>query len=111
MPTFLPKDIDGAAVPALGFKPGGAHSIAFSNVSAANTAAFSSTTEIVSLYATAPVYLAFGDSSVTAGTADHYFPSGLYYDVAVAAEKRGGFTHVAALRAETDGTLYISEKF
>ena len=93
MPTFLPKDIDGAAVPALGFKPGGAHSIAFS------------------LYATAPVYLAFGDSSVTAGTADHYFPSGLYYDVAVAAEKRGGFTHVAALRAETDGTLYISEKF
>ena len=67
-------------------------------------------TRIISLYATVPVYIKFGDSSVTATTADHYFPSGVYYDFAIGGGAVPQYGYVAALRVSADGTLYISEK-
>lgn len=110
MSTFLPQDSNDNPIPALRLKSGGAHSISATASSARNSTAFSADTKIVSLYTDIAVYVRFGDSSVTASTSDHYFPAGLYYDVALGGENTVHYTHVAVLRADTDGTVYISEK-
>lgn len=112
MTTLLPLDSDNNPIPALRLKDSGAHSISVSGTSARNSTAFSADTKVVSIYATGPVYLAFGDSSVAATTSDHYFPEGVYYDVAISggAGKGAHDTHVAALQADSACTLFISEK-
>lgn len=110
MPTFLPRDAHGHPIPAVRLKGGGAHTISANATSARNSTAFGSGTQVVSVYATAPVYLKFGDSSVTATTADHYFPSGVYYDFALGGDDTQQYTHVAVLRVTEDGTVYVSEK-
>ncbi len=110
MPTFLPEDSNDNPIPALRLKNSGAHAIATSASSARNSSAFDADTRVISLYATSPAYVAFGDSSVTASSSDHYFPAGVYYDVAIGGEKTKHNTHVAALRVDANGSLYISEK-
>lgn len=110
MPTVMPLDADGHAIPALRMKPSGAHSITVTASSARNATPFPESTKIVSLYATGPVFLAFGDASVTATTSDHYFPEGVYDNVAIGTGKTGHYTHVAAIRAAADCKLYVSEK-
>lgn len=112
MTTLLPKDADDNIIPALRLKSGGAHMMAVSAASARNTSAFAADTKIVSLYATGSVYVKFGDNTVTATTSDHYFPAGVYYDIAISGGGAKGVqhTHVAVLRADADCTLYVSEK-
>ena len=110
MPTILPTDADNNIIPAIRLKGGGAQSIAAGAVSARNAVAFDAETRIISLYATGPVYLNFGDSTVTAAATDHYFPAGIYYDFAIGGGRVAQYTHVAALAADTDCALYISEK-
>jgi len=110
MPTFLPTDMDDNVIPAVRLKSGGAHSISVTATSARNTTAFNADTRIISLYATGPVYVKFGDSSVTATTSDHYFPSGIYYDFSIGGDKVGHNTHVAVLQVSAACDLYISEK-
>ncbi|MCL4678385.1 MAG: hypothetical protein KJ017_07325 [Alphaproteobacteria bacterium] len=78
--------------------------------SARNATAFNAETRVVSLYATVPVYVKFGNASVTATASDHYYPAGLYYDFALGGDQTGHYTHVAVLRASADGTVYVSEK-
>lgn len=110
MTTFLPKDADNNPIPALRLRDGGAHAVSVTATSARNATAFDADTSVISLYATGPVYVKFGGSSVTATTSDHYFPGGVYYDVAIGGGAAGHSTHVAALRADQDCALYISEK-
>ena len=66
MATFLPKDSDNNSIPALRLKDGGAHSLNVTAASARNATAFNAGTSVISMYATGPVYLAFGGSTVTA---------------------------------------------
>ena len=110
MPTLLPKDCDNHVIPAVRLKPGGAQSVNVSSSSVRNTTNFDADTRIISLYATQPMYIAFGDSTVTATTADHYFPAGIYYDFAIGGGQVHQYTRIAALRVSADGVLYISEK-
>jgi hypothetical protein len=113
MPTLLPKDADNNIIPALRLRGiGGAHSIAATITSARNSTAFNAETRVVSVYATGPVYLRFGSSSVTAAATDHYYPTGVYYDFAIGGGDVKGprFTHLAVLRASADCTVYVSEK-
>jgi hypothetical protein len=111
MPTLLPIDSDNNPIPALRLKNGGAHSIAASGSSARNAVAFSSETDVVSIYATGPVYLKFGNSSVTATVTDHYYPEGVYYDFAVSGgDKTAQYTHLAVLAVGAACTVYVSEK-
>ncbi len=110
MTTFLPQDSNDNPIPALRLKDSDAHAIAVSGTSARNSTAFDTDTRVVSLYSTVPVYVVFGDSSVTATTSDHYFPAGVYYDVAIGGEKTKHNTHVAALAVNVSGNLYVSEK-
>lgn len=111
MSTLMPTDDNNNPIPALRLKSGGAHSIAATATSARNATGFANDTQIVSVYATVPVFVKCGDSTVSATSADHYFPAGLYYDIAVGGDGQKQTTHVAVIRAEsTDGTVYISEK-
>lgn len=108
--TIMPSDRDNNLIPALRLRPGAAHVVAATATSARNTTAFNAATRVVSVYATGPVYLRFGDSTVTAASTDHFFPAGLYYDFAVGGGKTAQMTNLAVLRADTDCTVYISEK-
>ena len=112
MTTLLPKDADNNVIQALRFKDNGAHAISATSSSARNTTAFDAETKVVSLYATSPVYVAFGDETITATSGDHYFPAGVYYDVAISGgtNKSAQETHIAVLRVSDDGMLYVSEK-
>lgn len=111
MPTLMPTDDNNNPIPALRLKDAGAHSVAATATTARNPNPFTAGTQIVSLYATVPVYVKFGNSTVTATTSDHYFPEGVYYDFAIGGDGQSQFTNVAVLRAGTiDGTVYLSEK-
>jgi hypothetical protein len=110
MTTQLPLDHNGNPIPALRLQSGGAHAITTTASSARNTTAFSADTRVVSLYASQDVYIQFGDSSVSATTSSHFFPAGVYYDMALGGDGTGHYTHIAALRVSADGVLRISEK-
>lgn len=111
MPILLPVDMNNHPVPAIRLKAGGgAHTINATAASTRNSVAFAAETRVISLYATGPVYIRFGDDSVTATAADHYFPSGVYYDFAIGGDKVAHYTHIAVLRVSADCTVYISEK-
>lgn len=112
MPTSLPTDVNANVIPAMRLKSGGAHTIAASTTTTRNATAFNADTKVISLYATTAVYVKFGTSSVTATSADHYFPAGTYYDFAISGGDVKGpqNTHVAAMALTGTGTVYISEK-
>ncbi|MCB1532728.1 MAG: hypothetical protein KDJ35_07655 [Alphaproteobacteria bacterium] len=110
MSTFLPQDANNYPIPALRLKNGAAHAISATATSARNSTAFDGDTRIISLYATSPVFVKFGDSSVTATTSDHYFPAGVYYDLSIGGDTTAQYGYVAVLAADTDGTVYVSEK-
>jgi hypothetical protein len=110
MPTFLPRDAHGHPIPAVRLKSGGAHAIAAGAASARNTAAFGPDTQLVSVFATGPVFLKFGGATVSAADTDHYYPDGIYYDFALGGGDTPQYTHLAVLRADADCTVYVSEK-
>ncbi|HEY8963782.1 MAG TPA: hypothetical protein VIN59_04885 [Alphaproteobacteria bacterium] len=108
--TYLPLDDDQNPIPALKLRASGAHHFNVTGTAARNSTGFNVDTRIVSVYATGPVYLKFGDNTVTATTSDHYFPSGLYYDFAIGGDKTTQSGYISALKADTDCVIYISEK-
>lgn len=110
MTTLLPKDSDNMAIPALRLKSDGAQQIDFTATSARSLSAFDPTTRVISLYATEPVYIRFGDSTISATDSDHYFPAGVYYDIAIGGGKTKQHSHLAARAVSSSGVLYISEK-
>lgn len=111
MPTLLPRDSDNTPIPAVRLRAdGGAHAIDATDTSDRNETAFATTTRIVSVFATVPVYLRFGDEDVEADEGDHYFPTGIYYDFSVGGDKVPHHTHLAVLAVEDEGMVYISEK-
>ena len=110
MPTILPTDENNNPLPALRLRDGGAQKINVTASSARNAVAFDADTRVVSLYATSGVYVRFGGAAVTATATDHYFPPNIYYDIAIGGEDANHFNYIAALRADTDCVLYISEK-
>lgn len=110
MTTILPTDDNNHPIPALRLRDGGAHKITVTAASARNAVAFSSGTRVISLYASVPLYIKPGSSGVTATTSDHYLPAGIWCDLAIGGEDAAFSTHIAALRADTDGILYISER-
>ena len=107
----MPTDANDNPIPALALRNGGSHTIAVTATSAKNTNPFPSTTKVVSVYATVDVFIEFGNSSITASPADHFFPAGLYYDFAINQDEESTVTNIAVVRAgTTDGTVYLSEK-
>lgn len=110
MTTLLPQDQNDYPIPALRMKRNGAHRITANNSSSRNNTAFDEKTRVVGIYADVPIYIAFGNASVNATTNDHFFPAGIYYDVAIGGDNSAHYTHIAVLQADSAGTLFISEK-
>ena len=110
MPTLLPQDSDNNPIPAMRLQASGAHAIAAGASSARNSTAFDAGTRVVSVYADVPVYIAFGNSSVTASSSSHYFPEGTYYDFAIGGDRTGQATHLAVIAVSATGNVYVSEK-
>lgn len=110
MTTRLPKDDDGNAIPAM--RPSGAaHSIAVTGTAAENATAFNSETRVISLYSTTDLFYKLGtDDTVTATTSDHFFPAGVYYDLAIGGDLDSHYPYISFIRASEDGTVYVSEK-
>jgi hypothetical protein len=110
MTTLMPCDGNGNPIPALGLVPSGAHALAVGTVSSRNTVPFASTTRVIGLFATVPVFIRTGGAEVQATTIDHYFPAGVLYDIALGNGQTGWHSHIAALRVDGDGILYVSER-
>ncbi|MEI6558286.1 MAG: hypothetical protein WCO00_07735 [Rhodospirillaceae bacterium] len=111
MSTQLPTDDNGHPIPALRFVLAGAHVLTV-GAGSARLGPFDPKTRVISLYATVPVFLATGDGTVSASGSDHFFPAGTYYHASLGGDLmgRGRHTHLAAVRADGDGHLYLSEK-
>lgn len=111
MSSQLPTDENGHLIPALRFMPAGAHVLPVGAASA-RIGPFGAKTRVISLFATGPVFLATGDGTVTASASDHFFPAGTYYHASLGGDLLGRGRHacLAAVRADSDCTLYISEK-
>lgn len=110
MSTKLPLDVNNHPIPALRLKAAGAHQISSGASSTRNAIAFAESTRVISLYADQDIYIAFGDSSITASASDHFFPAGVYYDIALGGDGAAHHDHIAVLQASIAGTVYISEK-
>lgn len=110
MTTLLPQDSDRNTIPALRLKKNAAHTLTAGSSSTRNATAFDAETRIVSIYASAPVFIAFGDATVTASSSDHYFPAGVYYDLSIGGGNTGQYSHVAVLAVSGGGDVYLSEK-
>jgi hypothetical protein len=110
MSTLLPRDDDFHPIPALRLRSGGAHRIDASANSARNIIAFDTDTHVIGIFATGPVFIRTGDAEVAASSDDHFFPEGLYYDIALGDERQGQHSHIAVLAADVSCILYVSEK-
>lgn len=111
MTTLLPVDANNYPLPVLRLLSGGAKSVAVTASSARTSTAFDPETRVVGLYATTAMFIRFGNSAVAAASTDHYLPADTYMDVSIAGDETQSFTHLAAIRAVADGTLYVSEKY
>ncbi len=112
MTTLLPKDADNNIIPALRLKDNGAHQVTAAATANRNTTPFDEETKIISIYSTVPVYLAFGGSNIDASTSDHFFPAGVYYDIAISGGSAKGAqkNYLSVLQVSDGGTVFISEK-
>ena len=109
--TVLPRDVDDRVIPALRLRPGAAQTVAVTSASARPATAFNTETRVISLYATVPMFVRLGDNTVTAAATDHFLPAETYLDIAVGGGKVTQYGYVAFIRASSDGTVYVSEKF
>lgn len=111
MSTLLPVDSNNRIIPVLRLRPGASQSVSVTASSARTATAFNTETRVIGIYATTAMFVRLGNSSVTAAGTDHYLPADTYMDIAVAGDKTQTYTHIAAVRSASDGTLYVSEKF
>ncbi|MBV6633653.1 MAG: hypothetical protein KI792_11560 [Alphaproteobacteria bacterium] len=109
MPTSLPIDSQGNAIPALRPRPGAAHEIAVTSSSARNSTAFAADTQVIGVFSSVPAKISLGDSSVSATSVDHFVPAGQYLFFSIGMATRGQASHLAVIATDGDGTLYISE--
>lgn len=109
MPTSLPIDSQGNAIPALRPRPGAAHEITVTSTSARNGTAFAEDTQIISVFTTVPAKISLGDSTVSAASGDHFIPAGQYLFFSIGMSTRGQASHLAVVATDGDGTLYVSE--
>lgn len=109
----MPKDQNGYPIPALRLSTGGAHAINATATATRNTSDFNTNCRVISLYATENVYVEVGDATVEATTSSHFFPKGVYYDVALIDDNVSKIrdTHISVLKyGADDGVLFVSEK-
>lgn len=108
--TYMPIDYNNVSIPVLRLRAGKSHKIAAGVASARNAVAFNADTRVVSVYASVPVYIAFGASNVSVTNTGHYYPAGVYYDFSIGGGKVAHSTHLAIMAVGDTGDVYVSEK-
>lgn len=107
--TRMPIDAGGNPIPAIQLNGDKAHHLTAGATASKNTVPFDKYTSVVSVFVEGSgegIYMKFGDSSVTATSASHHFPAGVYYNFAL----KEGVTHLSVLRkGSSDQTVHISE--
>ncbi|MBE2191862.1 MAG: hypothetical protein IAE63_06755 [Alphaproteobacteria bacterium] len=106
----MPRDSDGMQIPVLGYKSGGAQTIAVAAASARNATAFDAKTRVITIESTVECYFEQGDSSVTATTSKHHLAANQPRDISIGGGQTAHKPYIAVIRASSDGTLYISER-
>jgi hypothetical protein len=85
---------------------GATHAISFTATSARNATPFNSKTRILAaMVADQNCYIEAGDSTVVATTSSTYLAAGAVYSFGI----DSNITHIAVIRATTDGTLRFFE--
>ena len=107
--STLPRDDSGAWVQVLRLLAGAAQTVAIGAGSSRNATGFTSTSRVIEVYATVDCYIRQGDGTVTATTSDSFLPSSHGRLYSLGGDKQAQATHLAVIRATSDGTLYISE--
>ena len=108
MSTQIPCDSDGVPIPALRLRSDGSHALAVTAASG-RIGPFDPETRVVTVFATGALFLRSGDTGATAAASDHYLPEGIYLTLSLGGAKAARHTHLAAIRATADCTLYVSE--
>lgn len=108
MTTQIPRDSDGVPIPALRLRPGGSHALAVTTAGG-QIGPFDPETRVIAVCATGGLFLRSGKADVTAAASDHYLPEGVYLTLSLGGAKADRHTHLAAVRATADCTLYVSE--
>ncbi len=109
MPTSLPIDSQGIAIPALRPRPGHARELTITSNSTRIASPFATDTQVISLYATADAKIALGDSTIDATLSDHFIPAGQLLYIAIGNRMRTRASHLAVIATDGNGTLHISE--
>lgn len=109
MSTFLPRDDDREPIPALRLKPDGAQTLTLGSTSMRTATPFDARTRVIAVYASSPAFVRTGGPSVAASDSDHYLPAAVYLYFSLGDERTGAHSHLAAIGAEGDGTLHLSE--
>ena len=114
MPAKQPRDSGGSPIPVLRFRAGSAQKLSSVNSSTAQrTAAFTTGTQVITVTASTAMFLATGDSSVTATSSTHYLASGVPMDLALGMDMSSTtdyHTHASFIAVSDTGTVYISER-
>ena len=111
--TKFVKDDEGHPVPLLGYKSLGGQAISFNSSTATLSTQFHITTDIITITATSPVFIALGNSSVVANKANsHYILDSVPYDIVLGSNFVGpqDSLYLSVIGSTSSGTLYISER-
>ena len=107
--SAAPIDVDGDLIQVMRAKASGAHQISIAATTDRNSSAFATGSRVIEIYADVACYFQTGDVTVTASATDHYLPAQQARVYSLGGDKQTQHTHIAAIRASGDGTLYISE--
>lgn len=107
--TLLPRDVNGGMIQVMRPTPGEAQVVSVAVATARTSAAFSAGCRAVELRATVAMFVRFGDSTVEAAATDSYLHAGETVIYSLGGTKSIKSTHVAAIRASGDGSLYVNE--
>lgn len=107
----FPTDENRNVIPLLRLRPTGAHKINAAAASARNTVPFTEGVRAISFTVRKPIYLEFGDGTVTASVTTHCLEPGYYTQAIAGADGETQFTHMAVRRVTEDSVVDISELF
>ena len=118
--SLLPTDGRGNEIPVLSYrdKDGTANTFASTvTTTAVRLGPFSEDIQVITMYSNADVHFITGNSTVTATTSSHFFPSGLYYDFNVyyGGEQfsiTGGNQYISLITSDSskDANVHVSER-
>ena len=106
-----PREESNLPIPVLNYKQNGGQRITVSG-SSIRSAAFGSSTRVISAYSTVDCFFEIGNASIVANIVNsHFLPAGIYIDISLGSDFNSllNSKHIAVI-SEDEGTVYISER-